>query len=145
MVHYKELVTEDAVYNALADFQECFPHLGEKVRDLRAYAQKLCMSANTYVLIKDEKQAGITSFYANDQVLHCAYISLIGIKQQFQKCQMGRALLNYSELKMKQQGMKKVRLEVDCDNINAQGFYRHMGFNIKEKASDNSWFMEKEF
>lgn len=143
LVQYKKLVTVDNIYQALLDFQECFPHLKEKIRDFQEYAEKLYKSANTYVMLYEKKGVGISIFYANDQVSYCGYISLIGIKKQFQKCHFGGKLLKFSESIMEQQGMKKARLEVDCDNSNAQDFYCHMGFCRKEQASDHSWFMEK--
>lgn len=135
---------EDAVIleKHLRAFEVCFPHLKEKV-DITEFAIKLANYAENYIMLADKKPIGITCFYANDSVNFCGYITLIGIMPDIQKGGFGKQLMNFTLSKMQENGMKKVKLEVDSDNINAQGFYYHLGF-ASDKKNEKSLYLLKE-
>lgn len=141
MTEYVKISDKVKLLNYLQDFEICFPHLKEKV-DLREYAAKLAQNAENYILLLEEKPIGITCFYANNAINSCGYITLIGIMPNTQKGGFGKALINFTFSKMLEKGMKFAKLEVDKDNINAQGFYAHLGFE-PERECENSIYLVK--
>lgn len=126
----------------LIDFEVCFPHLKEKV-NINEFAIKLTKYAENYIMLECGKPIGITCFYANDSENFCGYITLIGIMPQTQKGGFGKQLMFFTLAKMQEKGMKKAKLEVDSDNINAQGFYYHLGFE-NEKENEKSLYLVRE-
>ena len=68
------------------------------------------------------KIIGLSAIYANDSINHIGYISLIGIKKEYQNRGLGKELLQETLSFMKEKGMKECRLEVDKENLNALSF-----------------------
>ena len=142
MTEFLKIEEAEAIERYLRDFEVCFPHLKEKV-DITEFAIKLSKHAQNYIMLDDKQPIGITCFYANDTVDYCGFITLIGIMPDTQKGGFGKQLMNFTLSKMQGSGMKKVKLEVDSDNINAQGFYYHLGFKVF-KENEKSLYLVKE-
>ena len=143
MTEYKRLDTFDNVYKVLTEFDICFPHLKEKVSDYESFAEKLLKYANVYIQINKGVTSGLSVFYANDTIGRTGYITLIGVQPEFQGQKLGGQLLRFSEAVMMQQGMKKIRLEVDNDNEGAFKFYWNAGYGREKEASATSCYMVK--
>lgn len=143
-MEYRKACTEEEVKALLESFEGCFPHLKSRIADFSIYAKKLTRYAEVYSVFSKGKPMGIVVFYANDRETHYGYISLIGLFPEYRGKGNGAALLRFCEEKMRQAGEKKLKLEVDDDNISAQGFYRHMRLCETERATETSFYMEKE-
>ena len=89
----------------------------------------------------DSTVVGMACFYNNDINTLNGYISLIGIKSEFQGRGLGRTLMNYIVLECKKNGMKSLKLEVDNDNISAIAFYEKYGFAFSGEARSESRYM----
>lgn len=141
-----ELVKVDSVLeilNMLIEFEEIFPHLKEKISGYEEYANKLSEFAYVYKAVKRDKTFGIIVFYANDFSNKIAYISLIGVKKEFQRMKLGTWLLEECIKMGKKYGMERMKLEVDTDNIKAIRFYEKNLFCKTEAASLSSMYMER--
>lgn len=140
---FQKISTVKEIEDAVREFQPCFPHLKDKINCVHSYAVKLNQFAEVCLLLSDDNKIGLSVFYMNDMNERCGYISLIGIKSQYQKHHLGGTLLLYTLQEMKDNGMEYAKLEVDNDNKNAYEFYKHMGFDDCESASMNSMYLVK--
>lgn len=92
---------------------------------------------------KEPAPFGILIMYANDKENKTAYISLIGVKREFFGKGCGAYLMEQAEGIAKAEGMSKMMLEVDNDNIRAQKFYEKCGFSRGGEKSGTSFHMIK--
>ena len=143
-MEYKKICLENEIAALLESFESCFPHLRAYKTDFSDYAKKLASYAKIYSFWSGETMMGMVVFYANDQKNYYGYISLIGLFPEYRGKGHGAALLRFCEEKMRQAGEKKLKLEVNDDNVPAQGFYRHMGLKETGRASETSFYMEKD-
>lgn len=140
----KELVrinNAEDILKLLLEFDDVFPHLKEKVDSYEEYALKLSKNACVYKAVLNGENVGILVFYANDKQTKTAYVSLIGIKTEFQGMKLGSWLINECEKIAKRNGMKYIKLEVDVDNHSAIEFYFYMNFVYMCEATDTSNYM----
>ena len=140
---YDIMKEKDAIYRAIQSFSTEFSSLKSRV-DLNQYSQKLAEHSYT-VLLKDENRVlGVAAMYINDSENKAAFITLIGIRSQFQKSGYGSILLQHCIEKAVEAGMKKIRLEVDNDNPKARDFYDRNGFQFENTSDRDSTFLIKE-
>lgn len=142
-MHFVRLENWKDIYKGLLDFENCFPHLCEKIESLESFAKKLEASAYVYIACVENKAIGISCFYANDFENYRGYVTLIGVKRKQRGTGVGKGLLAFTEDVMRKNGMGAIRLEVDRDNVKAIGFYEHYGFK-KEIEKESSFYMVKE-
>ena len=90
-----------------------------------------------------EDVIGYAAMYANDSQTKVAYITLIGVCQDWQNCGIGSSLMEWCVRIAKSRGMESIKLEVARDNINAQKFYKKHGFVITDDCMIESFFMIK--
>lgn len=94
-----------------------------------------------FIVAYDEDVLGYAAMYANDNEGSVAYITLIGVRPQYQGEHVGRQLLmRCCEIALSQ-GMKEVKLEVRNENKKAVAFYQKNGFKIISSASEKSSYM----
>lgn len=129
----KQVDHSDSIQALLYEFDDIFPHNKEKVSDYAGWAEKLYTFGYVFVEQLDGKNIGLVAFYANDTVNRIGFISLIGIKNDYQKAGLGQCLLQESLSFMKQAGMVECRLEVEKNNVNAMRFYQKNGFSMLEE------------
>lgn len=83
---------------------------------------------NKYFVVseRDGNVAGyiLFSFYENVSV-----IELIAVNQRYQGQKLGKSLIQTMELFVIEQGIKKIKVGTQVDNIPAAQFYIAMGFN----------------
>lgn len=132
------------VLKALNEFQSVFPHLIEKVENLENYADKLDQFAEVYCAYVHEQLFGLLALYANNIENREAYISLIGIKKDFEHMGLGTYLLNEAMNIAGKRGMKHIKIEVDNDNFHAVKFYERNGFCVCGETENNSRYMTRE-
>lgn len=143
MVEYKRLDSLKEIYDIVIKFDVCFPHLKEKISDLKSYVEKLYNHANVYIQMSGNTVSGLVVFYSNDEVQKIGYITLIGTLPEFRRQKLGKQLLDFCEKVMLQSGMRTIRLEVDNDNTGAIEFYGKAGFTKEGDASVTSFYMKK--
>ena len=129
------------ILRVLNDFQSIFPHLIEKIDNLDSYADKLSRFAEVYCAYKDDRMFGLLVLYANDIENKKAYITLIGVKKDFEHMGLGTYLLNEAMNIARTRGMKHIKLEVDNDNLHAVEFYERNGFCVCGETQNNSKYM----
>ena len=140
---FERLKEKDAIYRAIQSLSTHCSSLKSRV-DLNQYSQKLAEHSYT-VLLKDENRVlGVAAMYINDSENKAAFITLIGIRSQFQKSGYGSILLQHCIEKAVEAGMKKIRLEVDNDNPKARDFYDRNGFQFENTSDRDSTFLIKE-
>ncbi len=143
-MQYIKVSEKNDIYALLVEFLEVFPNLREKISSLDEYAQKLSEFAYVYAVTENSQQVGVLVFYANDRETKTAYISLIGVKKGNERKGIGKDMLNYCQQLSRENGMCKIRLEVDEGNENAIIFYEKNGFSFVDKTKHNSFYMMKD-
>ena len=115
----------------------------EKIRSRADYStlvSKINAAAEFFVAY-NENVLGYAAMYANDISTKTAYITLIGVRTEYQNNHVGKSLLMECLNIAKIRGMKKLRLEVLSDNLNAIRFYKKNGFVKEDSATSNSVYM----
>ena len=84
---------------------------------------------------------GYVAIYANDYTNGIAYITLIGVRKEYQNRHIGRSLLHACFAIGKYRKLKAIKLEVRKNNKSAIYFYKNNGFKIIDEASENSYYM----
>ena len=143
MIEYIIIKCKEAIKKNLIVFEECFPNFVKQVHDIDKYAEKLAEHATVVLQTDNGEVIGFSAFYENDTIAHSGYISLIGVLSKYRRTGKGTELMNFVLNKMKQSGMKKVRLEVDKQNIIAQQYYIFNGFSFEEMSREDNYFMFK--
>nr|WP_305139849.1 GNAT family N-acetyltransferase [uncultured Acetatifactor sp.] len=113
--------------------------LGER-EDALLLMQKI-NSAAEIIFAYAESVAGYVAMYANDYSSRTAYITLIGVRPEWQRKAIGSSLLKAAVDVALEKGMERILLEVRDDNRGAVSFYEKNGFRYWEKAGDKSSYM----
>ena len=87
--------------------------------------------------------AGYAALYANNTDTRIAYLTLIGVRPEYQKRHIGSLLFKACEKTATDNGMNELKLEVRNANTTAQRFYLNHGYHLAGKCSDNSIYMIK--
>lgn len=99
------------------------------ITDIETYCDKLITYAEVFIAKQKERDFGFIAVYANDQEQHRAFISSIGIKQEFRRNGMGTLLINRAVEVAREKGMIEIRLEVNRHNDAALELYHRYGFS----------------
>ncbi len=106
------------MFNALANLhQKCFPNRpwsADDFRDLKKSGCEIIMSENGFIVYR----------IAVDE----AEIITIGVNPEFRRAGIASAMIGIIEKTIKNQGVKKLFLEVASDNIPAKKLYENCGF-----------------
>ena len=86
--------------------------------------------------------AGYASMYANDLKTRQAYISMFGIKKEYQRKHLGSILMDKCCEIANQSGMRWILLEVLKENVKGFKFYKKYGYIPTGKESEYSVYME---
>ncbi|GHV91888.1 spermidine/spermine N(1)-acetyltransferase [Spirochaetia bacterium] len=118
-----------------------------------AFTKKITQFANTYVIIhkknkdketnslyKDET-IGLISFYANDEEKKYAFITMIVVKNIWQKHGFGEKLIEIAKSNSMKKGMKTLGLWVHKENNNARSFYKKLGFIEQEEVNEKQIYL----
>ena len=112
------------------------------ITDIGTYCDKLITYAELFIAKQKEDDFGFIAVYANNQEKHRAFISSIGIKQDFRRHGIGALLINRAVEVARKQGMREIRLEVNRHNDAALSFYHKYGFSkipcsVQDKGQDS--------
>ncbi len=108
------------MFNKLANLhKKCFPNKpwsADDFRDLKQSGCEIIMSENGFIVYR----------IAVDE----AEIITIGVNPDFRRSGIASAMIGIIEKNLKNQGVKKLFLEVASTNIPAQKLYENCGFNL---------------
>ena len=107
-------------------------------------------TAETYALLKEKYKnnacflaafiednfAGYAAFYCNDNISRIAYLSTIVVKEEYQGLGAGKALMNKMKSICEEKNFRKIRLEVNTNNIKAKNLYHKCGYVFEKCASE---------
>ncbi|MBQ7154668.1 MAG: GNAT family N-acetyltransferase [Synergistaceae bacterium] len=109
--------------------------------DYSTLLNKWNTSAVTFC-VRTESIKGYVVLYANNSGNRRAFVPMLGVRPEYQRQNLGRYLLNVCEEFSRWKSMEAISLEVHKTNINAIGFYRHLGFS-EETELENSYIYGK--
>ena len=84
---------------------------------------------------------GYAAIYANDIENEIAYITLIAVRPEYQKKNIGSRLMQSCIKIAKQRGMKGIKLEVKNSNKGAISFYERWGFKFLSACTADSSYL----
>lgn len=93
-----------------------------------ALARKYEENAEFLTLYYDEKLAAFVAFYCNDEKNKTAYLSLIAVLERYEGRGFGGVMLDKAIEISRENGMKKILLEVREANERAVSMYQKKGF-----------------
>ncbi|MBQ7288607.1 MAG: GNAT family N-acetyltransferase [Clostridia bacterium] len=138
-----KITDKNEILKYLYEFSDVFPHLCEKIKSMEDFSEKLSKFSNFYIAAEDRIALGIAVFYSNNKIEKNAYITLFGLKESARKKGLSEWMLRQCEALSKKDDMKKISLEVDCDNTTAIAFYKKNGYAISGQSQRNSMYMYK--
>lgn len=106
--------------------------------DIDAYAKKLSEFSDFSICRDGESIVGMISCYTNRPPI--GYISNVCIMSAYQGLRVFSELFHRLVDKVKGNGIKIIRLEVDSNNTKAKDVYIHCGFSVV--ACDNKCILE---
>ena len=111
--------TKEGILDILNLFTPCLYSLKNGIVDKKQISLKFFQYAKVLSLELNGKNVGFISIYCNDRKGLTAFISMIAILSDYSGQGYGTLLLNEAIDVAKLSGMKKIRLEVRKDNVNA--------------------------
>lgn len=93
---------------------------------------KIDMFADFLVDYQNGDIAGYAAMYNNDLKSQTAYISMIGVREEYQGMHIGKQLMDGCKENAQKKGMKAIRLEVFDSNKKAIGFYEKADFKFEK-------------
>jgi ribosomal protein S18 acetylase RimI-like enzyme len=103
--------------------------------DIDAYLAKLLSTAELFISLDKGQCQGFIAYYCNDEVSRIAYVSLILVAPAYRSSKTGYLLTHMVLEQARLRGFAACRLEVRKINLQAQAFYRKLGFEqVEERA-----------
>jgi ribosomal protein S18 acetylase RimI-like enzyme len=81
---------------------------------------EICEFFRRTIILRDEEEVD------RDEL----YIAHLSVSPEFQRRGIGRALLEFAEKQAREQGIEKLSLLAEQENLNAITLYQHFGFRI---------------
>ncbi len=143
-IKLKKIESTIKLVDVLEEFDHCFnPSLKNRVYNFNIYSEKLLTYGCVFIAELESDMIGFIAFYANDKNTKTGYLTQIATKRNYQKIGVGRKLLEQFERTCVEEGMEKLSLEVNNQNVKAIKFYKKMGYVFSDKQNESSYFMEK--
>lgn len=138
-----EILTDsEDIYSALcavsSDLYNQNVNDDETIRNL---ACKFSQKAKVLVVRDDDETKGFCAFYCNDFETYTAYLSIIVVVAEAQGRGYANTMIHEMLLICRNNGMKKLRLEVDNTNSKAIDFYQKRGFHLEKEMNKTSYFI----
>lgn len=111
--------------------------------DIPTYVDKLYEKAKINTIYKNGLLKGFIAFYANSLDKDLAYLTMIIVESNSIGKGIGAQLLSKAVLWLKNNGFKKLGLEVLETNQRAISFYQRNGFFTIEQRPNHFIYMEK--
>jgi ribosomal protein S18 acetylase RimI-like enzyme len=108
--------------------------------ELDQYVLKLVKLATILPYYSNSTLKGFIAYYANDPSKVDGYLTIILIDKDQRGQGIGKLLMEYSIIDLKNKGFKNYKLEVLKNNSRALNMYKNYGFKIQEDRGD-LWLM----
>lgn len=129
-------VTVKMIEDFLYDVDKDFPvNLSKKV-DLENYAKKLYEKATICCEIDDNMIIGMVAGYTDNIVDDMAYISLVGVRENYRGNGIASKLINRFVNIAKNKNINKIHVYTDSRNKNAISMYINLGFKLFNCANE---------
>lgn len=132
--------------NLLRNLNDLFIPPLSSYSNIDVYAQKLLLLAEVFVAEINNQDVGVVAVYANDNQSQCAYLSSIGVQQDYHNRGIGNSLLDAAVRAAMAKGMIKMRLEVSAQNLPSINMYKKYGFSeidpYRKHSYNDSIFMK---
>ena len=139
-----ELICGEAeILNIMALCDDAFEKSIIHRDDFKELSFKICSYSKFTAAKINGVTAGYAAVYANNIQTRIAYLTLIGVRPEFQKRHIGARLLSECERIARENGMISMKLEVRDANTGAIKFYKKNGYRSAERCSDISTYMVK--
>lgn len=127
----RRLFETNEIYELLDYYDQYFEVKVSSRVNLREYAEKLNIFAKVYAVMVDANTCiGYTAFYSNDLTNQLGYLAQVVIENKYQGQGYASQILKKMEYIMQEDGMKRIELEVLCNNKRAISFYKKNGYKI---------------
>lgn len=140
----KQITDEHEIFLTMKECDDAFEKSILKRDDFHQLYRKISKYAVFLRAQVDCNIAGYAAMYANDSDTKTAYLTLIGVKEDYRKQHIGTKMLEMCENIAKENGMQRLRLEVRNANKGAIKFYLRNGYTLEAACSDNSTYMIRE-
>lgn len=139
----KEAIKLDEIKKLLNEFDRIFtPNLSKVIINLDLYALKLKEKAKIYKVEANRENIGFLAFYLNLELKE-TYLTLIAVKNNYQKLKIGKKLLEKCEVESRNNKMVKIRLEVYKNNKQAISFYKKNNFKKENIENEETYYLVK--
>jgi len=135
LIGNKIISIEDIKSFLLKCNNDFFPELSTRV-NIPDYASKLYNNSILIVAKANNKQIGLTAFYANNFEEYKAFLSNINVVPSFQGKGIANTLIEMMIKYLKSNGFKEVSLEVHENNNKAILTYQKFGFHVIQRRND---------
>jgi ribosomal protein S18 acetylase RimI-like enzyme len=129
-----------------AHFERCdmdfAPNLSLKV-NVEEYSRKIKALAKTFEAWSGAELVGLVAAYMNDSVARIGFITSVSVAKEYTGHGIASTLLEHCLKKLRQEGMKAVRLEVNLESGEAIRLYTDFGFSEVMRRGETVW-MERE-
>lgn len=143
MIKIAESKTIKEIYTIIKGFDDKFPRsISSRIGDLYKYSEKLAKYSIFLIAKDDNIIVGFAALYANDMLNRKAYLAQIAVADGYQGKGVGSLLIKSCEKISFEQGMLKIKLEVDNINLGAIEFYKKTGYQL-DSRNEVSCFMSK--
>ena len=139
----KMCINRDEKENAVKVCDSAFPP-GVSICDKKNYYEiidKIDQFADFIVDYENGEVVGYAAMYNNDTASKTAYITMIGVREEYQRKHIGRKIMAQCKANAMRKNMKVIRLEVLDSNEKAIQFYENEGFVFEKRCSENSRYM----
>ncbi len=141
----KQITTKDQISSVLTVCRNDF--YNQKYNNesfINLLTDKFFNNGIVLVAYIEDEIAGFISFYANDFSSKRSFLSMIIIRNEFQRKGVGTVLLNGMETFCIENGFKEIFSEIDDKNIKSQSFFYKNGFVLTDqKGEGTSFYLKK--
>ncbi len=131
----------DDIKRVLDLFSDSLRSLSQGNDYRKMMAKKFSNNGIVLVASIESKICDFSVAYMNDVIDCNAFISMLAVLPAYRKNGIGKIMVDWIIENAKQQGMRRVRLQVDKDNESAIKFYKRNEFVVAEIKAD-SYYME---
>jgi len=129
-------ISESTIFNYLTKNQDIFiPRLDTSV-NIRNYALKLHKHAVHFCAFDKDMLVGFAACYFNDGLSKTGFLSSISVSSRYQGLGVMKNLLNLIIGYGRENGFRRIRLEVRLENKSVSAIYKKYGFVGLAKNND---------
>lgn len=142
-ISIKRLKNKEDILKVFPFFKHRFLSLSKGEEYCDALAKKYEENAEFYTLYSDGNFAAFVAFYCNDTISKNAFLSLIGVLEQYEGNGFGQLMLDKAVSVSRKNGMRRMALEVRKDNERAISLYKKNGFAVQKPKDETLIIMSR--